>query len=524
MPGTLPLPLRAVWRALLRGSLETRWAALVLVLVAWTIYQPALNRVFAADQLWYFAELDGRTSFLDGLRHYDYAATRRFWKGDDVTFRPLLFTWLAIGNRLFSYHHIWWNVANLALHTLVALFLFRLLLAVRPSPFALPAAVLFLALKPPLELVVWNHLGGYLLACVALLLGLRAFVRLTHPPANPHQGRTVAAFAVSFAAAGLLYEAMVPVSLAAAAIVVWMDWRKGDRPATRKTLGLLCQTLLFSALYIRHALRVERLAYVAREGAEGVFTFDAAIWAIPRGAGMVGQWMLELAVPSALHLASVAFGRFGKTYSFSWTDPLHLFNVGLALLALGLCAWSMSRRQFANAHPLLLLVLLAMVAYLFVMAFGRSRYEVFHVTYYVYIFGLLLAVLMYSLVDFDRLHGWTAAVAYIVMMGFAAMHAVESHAAARDVGRVNHYPSLYLSRVIRFVDAHKREPDFTFMIRPHPESVDPDVYLVEGYPDDPKATSRRRRVTEILFGPYYNSTRPKYVLDSSAEELVPDRP
>lgn len=264
--------------------------------------------------------------------------------------------------------------------------------------------------------------------------------------------------------------------------------------------------------------------YIAREGAEGVFTFDGAIRTIPLGAGMVGRWMLELAVPSALHLASSAFSRFGKTYSFSWTDPLHLFNAGLALLALGLFAWSMSRKQLSDAHALPLLMLLAMVAYLFLLAFGRSPNEVFQVTYYVYVFGLLLSVLMYSLVDFNRLRGWTAAVAYVVIGGLAAMHAVDSHAAARDAGRANHYPSLYLSRVIRFVDAHKGEPDFTFMIRPHPESVDPDVYLVEGYPDDPKATSRHHRLTEILFGAYYNSTRPKYVLDSSAETLAPDRP
>jgi len=518
------LPLKAICRALLKGSLDTRWAALILVLVAWIIYQPALNRVFAADQLWYFAELDGRTSLLDGLRHYDYAATRRFWKGDDVTFRPLLFTWLAIGNRLFSYHHVWWNVANLALHTLVALFLFRLLLAVRPSPFALPAAVLFLALKPPLELVVWNHLGGYLLACIALLLGLRAFVRLTRDPASPHLGRTVAAFAAAFAVAGLLYEPMVLVSLAAAAIVLWIDWRNGEPTTAGKALGLLCPTLFFSALYVRHAFQVERLGYVHQEGAGGAFTFDAAILAIPHSVGMVAQWTLELAVPSALHLASAAFGRFGKTFSFSWTDPLHLFNAGLALLAIGLFARSVSRRQGADTHPILLLGLVGMVVYLFVLAFGRSRYEVFDITYYAYIFSLLLAVLMYSLVDFARLHRWTGAVAYIVIVGFAAMHAVESHATAWEVGRVNRYPSLYLSRVIRFVDAHKGEPDFTFMIRPHPESVDPDVYLVEGYPDDPTATSRHRRLTEILFAPYYNSTTPKYVLDSSAEALAPDKP
>ena len=45
-----------------------------------------------------------------------------------------------------------------------SLALFRLLMAIRPSAAALPVAVLFTVLKPPLELVVWTHLGGYLLA------------------------------------------------------------------------------------------------------------------------------------------------------------------------------------------------------------------------------------------------------------------------------------------------------------------------------------------------------------------------
>src|SRR6185295_13382059 len=132
-----------------------------------------------------------------GLRQYDYAATRQHWKGDDALFRPALFVWLAVGNTLFSYHHVAWNVANLALHVLVALALFRLLNTIRPSAAALPVAVLFTVLKPPLELVVWNHLGGYLLACLFLTIGLATFVRLTTSDAPPNSG-TFAVFAGSF--------------------------------------------------------------------------------------------------------------------------------------------------------------------------------------------------------------------------------------------------------------------------------------------------------------------------------------
>ena len=89
------------------------------------------------------------------------------WKGDDSLYRPLLFVWLAFANWLFSYHHAWWNAANVGLHGLVVLCLFRLLLTIRSSRFAFGAALLFLVMSPSMELVVWHHLGGYLLACTS---------------------------------------------------------------------------------------------------------------------------------------------------------------------------------------------------------------------------------------------------------------------------------------------------------------------------------------------------------------------
>src|SRR5688572_13233609 len=118
-------------RSLVRHALlDWRIGAVALSAVAVALYWPAMNRVFAADQLWYFAEVGGHDSLALGLRHVDYALTRVYWKGDDLLFRPILFIWLAIANRLFSYHHVWWNVANLAIHVGVAITLLRLLLAI----------------------------------------------------------------------------------------------------------------------------------------------------------------------------------------------------------------------------------------------------------------------------------------------------------------------------------------------------------------------------------------------------------
>ena len=74
--------------------------------------------------------------------------------------------------------------------------------------------------------------------------------------------------------------------------------------------------------------------------------------------------------------------------------------------------------------------------------------------------------------------------------------------------------------MIRFVDAHRSEPGFSFAIEPHPEGVDPIVGLVVGYPSDPGRQVLQRRVTEIIFAPDYTDRDPKYVLSASGDRVV----
>ena len=135
-----------------------------------------MNRVFAADQLWYFAEVGAHDSLALGLRHVDYALSRVYWKGDDLLFRPILFIWLA--SRTASSPTITSGGTSRTSRSMWALrsrccgcFSRSSLRCWRSR------RRLFLVLEPPMELVVWNHLGGYMLACLFLAAGLRSFVR-----------------------------------------------------------------------------------------------------------------------------------------------------------------------------------------------------------------------------------------------------------------------------------------------------------------------------------------------------------
>ena len=518
------MQLSSVARGLLKASLSTWWGAAVLLTIAVVVYGPAMNRVFADDQINYLAELNGRTSLADGLHHVDYAVTRRFWKGDDALFRPLVFTWLALGNTLFSYHHVGWNVATLLLHVLVAIALFRLLITIRPSPFALPGAVLFLVLKPPIELVLWNHLGGYLLAAGCFAAGARTFVRLTRSN-GAHALRDAAAYAAAFAAAALCYETMAIVSLLGAAIAFALERRRTGTIAIRPAAVLLVPAALFVSLYAVHATRVERLTYVDRPDAHDALEAGDLVRSLSAEGTVVTRWIAEFALPSAVELSARPFSRFETSFGVSWTDPRLQVNALVAVAALFVAGLSSSLAQWKRNLPLLLFLVGSMVLYICVIGLGRSSAEILGITYYTYLFGLVAAVVIYAIVDFDRMlpRPLLVGLAGATLLATIGVHAGETVAAVRGVERNNHYQSLYLQRLINFVDQHRSEPDFTFAILPNPESLDPEIYLVEGYPHDPDARSQRRRLSEILFARYYNGRNPKYLLDASAVGLAGSR-
>jgi hypothetical protein len=325
-----------------------------------------------------------------------------------------------------------------------------------------------------------------------------------------------AGYAAAFTLAALSYEAMLPIA-AAGALVLWRSRRASAR--LRYPALLLLPVVVFSVLYVFHALRAERLGYVDR--ADGRAPFDIANIGNMIGGmwRMLETWTRELAMPSALRLWSTPFERFGKAYDDSWSDPLQLANTVIVAAGVVILWRSASRARLRQVAPLIILLAAAVLAYTFIIAFGRSADEVAAITYYSYVFSVMVVPMVYALVDYERLRGPLLTTAGALLCGFAAFHAGGTAANAREVGRVNHNPSLFLTRVAEFVDAHRSEPDFSFAIEPHPESVDPTIGLVVGYPGNPERPMLHRRVTEILFAPDYTDRDPKYILSATADRI-----
>jgi hypothetical protein len=485
------------------------FAAILFAVITGYAYQPAFHRVFFGDQISYFAELQGQTSLSAGLEHYDYAVSRRYWKGDDALFRPLSLAWLAVGNTLFSYHHVWWNIATLGLHVLVTFFLFQLLLQIRASPFALPVAALFAVMMPSLELVVWNHLGGYLLAYLFFAIALSAFtgiVQSEKPPSSIH----VAIYVSAFTLAVFFHETMVPVCLIASGVLCVL-WRRRNALTLGRGLIVFVPLLLFILLYTFHIWRAERITFVDR--AENARIFEPGnMLAIPgRSLFVIGRWMGDILVPSAVRYQAMPFARLYSTLKFSWVTTSHLWNAALAAAALWFVWSAFSPTQAYRNLPLLVVLVGALLAHIGVISLGRGQSEVLTTMYYRYFFSMLVCALVYAVADFDRLRRWRAAMAWVPLIALIVLHLTETRATAQQIGRANQKASDYLSRMAEFVDEHKAEPGFSFAVQNVPLDVDPEIVLVEGYPD---RTSGQRRVrsSEILFARYYRAQDPQYTL------------
>jgi hypothetical protein len=227
---------------------------------------------------------------------------------------------------------------------------------------------------------------------------------------------------------------------------------------------------------------------------------------------VVWRWTLEAMVPPAVGLRPIPFARLAKDVVFLRPDPARVLAVLLGLVVVVLVVQSVRRRRAPINWPLLGLLAGATLAYTAIICLGRARQEVLSVTYYLYIFCLLLVTVGYVLLDVEAI-GWRArALAALAIAGYIVLNGVGTRRVAAAIGRMNLEPSQYLLMLTRFVDEHRDEPDFSFAVSIRPPTMDPDIVLVEGYPDNSQAPQRVLKLSDILFAPYYDEQHPKYII------------
>src|SRR5262249_19293158 len=139
-------------------------------------YALSLGHAARSDQLYYLFVTSSKTD-LWSLTVGSYALNRDpLMPGDELLFRPVLYSLLGFEKWLFGYNFHLWQLASLLLHLGNCYLMYRILREVHKEgivPFLL--TLMFGVLYTAMEMVIWHHMSGYLLFCLLFLYSFQQF-------------------------------------------------------------------------------------------------------------------------------------------------------------------------------------------------------------------------------------------------------------------------------------------------------------------------------------------------------------
>jgi hypothetical protein len=409
LAGTLVLEIEiAVVLERSRRLLGNPWAqrAIIVAVIVWVFWNGIWAGVARSDHVQYLHHISQYNSLWDILsRSPSWNRTSAASVGDIILYRPVLYLLLGTLYYLFRYNFVAWQIASLCLHIVVVLGLYLLLIQGRLKQTLLPLTIclLFAMAFFASELVLWNHMVGYLLFCALDVYTVYFFLRFLQ------SDRTV--FLIPCGALSLIgefaYEAGALVNLLFAATLLARSFSapvagssltRSHRAADRWwALMFLVAALL---LPIASLIDLRARGFALSPNIYGMEPGRMALLAGQAALLQIGFWLKAWLVPTAYHVmtldrAIAEVSDFRLTY-------LRLLNlIGLSLLAVGgILALSRLRRSSVSwREPLLALTLsiLFLLGYSIIIAIGRTipRGLVLSVqgnTYYGYIANLTVCV------------------------------------------------------------------------------------------------------------------------------------
>jgi hypothetical protein len=326
-----------------------------------------------ADQLAYLHQVSQYTTLHDILR-YAPAWNRTHSAGDAVLYRPVLYVLLGLEYACFGYDFTLWQALSIALHMLVALVLLAMLWKTPLRGTFWPAAItcLFAGSALGAEIILWNHITGYVLFCLLAAFSVYMLVCF-------FETQRLSRLALSLLAAGVAvftYELGIVCCVLNGAVLLWRGRREDPQAntpghASRIRIATGLSFLLLPVIYLVLSIASHQHdggGMSVRLPPTGRLTDGLKYTAL-----QIGFWVSGWLLPAAFRIgvggrAFLAEVRLGAA-------PANVVNYGgLLLFGLGTMVWAIRRRQRATqaGWGLAVLTLTFIVAYSTVIAFGRS--------------------------------------------------------------------------------------------------------------------------------------------------------
>jgi hypothetical protein len=366
-----------------RRLLGHPWAqrAIIVAVIVCVFWNGIWAGVARSDHVQYLHHISQYNSLWDILsRSPAWNRTSAASVGDIILYRPVLYLLLGTLYYLFRYNFVAWQITSLCLHIVVVLGLYLLLVQGRLKQTLLPLAIclLFATAFFASELVLWNHMVGYLLFCALDVYAVYFFLRFLQ------SDRT--AFLIPCGALSLIgeftYEAGALVNLLFAATLLARSFSapiagtsltRSHRAADRWSALIFLVAALLLPIASLIDLRARGLGF-----SPNIYGMDFGQMAVLTGQAAVLQiwfWLKAWLLPTAYRV--IAVDRAIALESSFRLTYLRLFNLlGLALLAVGgiLALSRMRRTSVSWREPLFALILsiLFLLGYSLIIAVGRT--------------------------------------------------------------------------------------------------------------------------------------------------------
>lgn len=420
------------------------------------LYYPLNNFIPDWDQWVYFLDTLNYNNAIDLItKFYSYNRVRKFFPGDTLVFRPLLFSLLGIEKAWFGADFFKWQLLSAAIHAVNTALFIHLLWLFKKSSLAYLFGGVFavsIMMSPAIKKI---NISGYLLFVTFMfltLIYLRRYILFTRTTDLRRSLLTLGFACFTYELGGLLSIIF--------ASYVWYLKRK--KQAWLFLIPVMLYAMVSAGDYAYHFQRKN---------------FEAAVNANEDVRILQGIFNIKTTVRNFYQFNLLHLRNFFALNDVTWNDfsnwrtllvtkkeaLLNIIFIGIAGICLFLSFTSntkLKKRRMAD----MLLGLLILGAYVYLNVIGRMnpRPQIKLMTHYGYTFSAIFLFFLYipmSVTEKKRYTWYSLKGILILLLGIIIVYN-GSHVLRERAQR----PKGFLQMLQEFIDQHSHSPDFSFMV------------------------------------------------------------
>lgn len=363
------------------------------------VYWPSLKHVPRSDQIAYLSTVADQKDW-QTLAIKDMGLNRgtKLSSGDTWLFRPLLYALLGTERFFFGYSFYLWQLAGIVFHLLFLWALWKLLFSINGSWLALLFTAVFSVMPVNLDLVIWQHINGYLVALILMFLSVRNCLLFLQQQRTLKSMLVVNIFMLTVASLFCEFSVFFTLGLI---IYLWRTWPK-ERQGKKWIYALLLPILIFLIINVTNWIAV----YYSNLPQQGGYEFQRPF--LGRGLANIPcvffRWLRLGALPFHIQFYFLD-GRYTMK-TVSGFNPLTVLNIILIIKGIFVLIKGgkllKGKEELKNLFFFFIGLTLVLCVLFSVFRVGpRSLGYLKHTLYWAYIFWSLLITAVYILISQD---------------------------------------------------------------------------------------------------------------------------